>query len=628
MSVSLPSKPAAIVDVPEVIGFLPPQFTYNFFTPDETSNETGDPPEYLLKRPTAFFDNSNNTPQYARRLPRFVTVSFQPVILETDTSYAIRPPNDPGYIRHNLKNIVSEDNFTNRDFIGVNFEPVDFDKKVYTLVSGTSNTIVIVPSAISIATSLIPAGAMTAAAMKVDSVTSDTIPPAFLANAMAQSSAEGHAIKAHEVDPHEGLTLRIQMDARFVSSLVKTSLFDPMSTYNEDIRTLWQELQPIQEKAIAHARSNILSHKEFDPEVRFISIEYGDESRISHQSSTRVIGYVIDKWEVQADGGFKQVLPPAVIENPKANTHVDFRVKYGTEYAYAIRTIAEVKYVMPVEQDDGSTLTGLVTLLVSSRPTAKQYVKTFESVAPPPPVDLDFIWDYATHTLGMMWSLPVNTQRDIKKFQVFRRSNIEEPFELLRLFDFNDSERIYPDPENDRVTDSRLIKLPPNSPRTTYTDEDFTRDSSFIYAIASVDAHGLTSAYSQQFRISYNKFTNRLVKVLVSPSGAPKPYPNFYLLADTFADVMTGSLKQSIQLYFTPDALNVIDRSGKSKPIVETDSGSGFYRLQVMNTDVQKQRTVKVNINDVRPSIGPHAMGTFLGDLAPFMSVLRKRGVG
>ena len=36
MSVSLPSKPVFVIDVPEVPSFSRPVFHYNFFTPDET----------------------------------------------------------------------------------------------------------------------------------------------------------------------------------------------------------------------------------------------------------------------------------------------------------------------------------------------------------------------------------------------------------------------------------------------------------------------------------------------------------------------------------------------------------------------------------------------------------------
>lgn len=625
MSRSLPSKQAIVVDVPEVTQFLPPTFTYIFFTTDETSNETGNPPESLKRRPTEFFDDGTNIATFQKSLPRFVTLKFKPVILETDPDYVARQPNDLGLIRKNIDSIVLEDNFTNNEFLGVNFEPIDFDAKIYNFVSGSASasstsTRTPVPISIFVAT---PAGSLATEAIKLSSITSEKVPPAFLKNAMAKPNIEGHIQKAHIFDEHEGLSLRIQFDTRLVADAIATSLFDPISSYNEDIQTLWDLARPIQAKSIAKSKSNILHHKEYDTEIRFISVKYGDETSFNDTRTTRIVGYIIDKWEIKRDGTFRNVSPPIVVENPKIGSFVDFSVKYGTEYAYAIRTIAEVKYVMPVQHSDGTVETALVTLLVSSKPTPKQYVKTFENIAPPPPVDLDFVWNYENHTLGITWSLPVNTQRDIKKFQVFRRVDVTDPFELLCLFDFNDSEFVYPDPENDFVTDNRRVKSINGSPTTFYIDEDFTRDSAFIYAVASVDAHGMTSGYSQQFRVVYDRFKNKILKTLVSPSGAPKTYPNFSIITDTFADVITGSLAKSFDLYFTPDATSVIDRKNSAAKIVQTDSSGGYYLLQLINTDIQKQHTIRIDIQDGRQIISPFAKSDLLGGIASFLQLKR-----
>lgn len=608
--------------MPEVLNFHPPQFTYNFFTTDEASNETGDIPESLKLKPTAFFDDSSNVITFAKHLPRYVTIQFNPVILETDPDYVARQPNDVGLIRSNLDKIVVEDNFSNDTFKGVMFQPIDFDMKLFNLVSGTAAASV---PALSKPAFLPPGSTLAAAGEKVAGITSDSLPPSFLSRAMAKANIEGYSVKAHEDDAHEGLGLRIQFDTRIVSDAISTSLFDPLSTYNEDIRTLWESLRPVQAKSIARSKSNILHHKEYDTEVRYLSVEYGDESMFSDKRTTRIVGYIIDKWEVQSGGTFRNVLPPIVIESPKASSYVDFRVKYGTEYVYAVRAIALVKYVMPIERSDGTVETALVTLLISSRPTPKQYVKTFENVPPPPPVDIDFIWNYEDHTMGMIWSLPVNTQQDIKKFQVFRRPSINDPFELLKLFDFNDSEFVYQDPENDGVTDERRVKLTNGSPVTFFVDEDFKRDSTFIYAVASVDAHGLTSGYSQQFIVSYDKFKNRIIKKLISPSGAPKPYPNFYLTLDTFADVMVSSQKPTLDVYFTPDALDVVNRSNESTRVVQTDSSSGYYQVQIINTDVQKQHSIRVNISDRRPKVYTRAISDFISAIGTGLSTARDR---
>ena len=50
---------------------------------------------------------------------------------------------------------------------------------------------------------------------------------------------------------------------------------------------------------------------------------------------------------------------------------------------------------------------------------------------PPPPGDFMIWWDFSEEKLILMWALPVVRTRDVKRFQVFRRKNIKEPFELL-----------------------------------------------------------------------------------------------------------------------------------------------------------------------------------------------------
>jgi hypothetical protein len=130
----------------------------------------------------------------------------------------------------------------------------------------------------------------------------------------------------------------------------------------------------------------------------------------------------------------------------------------------------------------------------------------------------------------------------VKKFQVFRRASIDEPFQLLKMYDFDDSE--IKAEENETVFQG-LVEVQSN-PSTLYIDPDFKKDSKFIYAVVSIDAHGLTSNYSDQFEVTFDRFKNRVIKKRISASGAPKPYPNMYLSADTFGG--EEKLKEALQL--------------------------------------------------------------------------------
>ena len=607
MSTSFPSTPITIADVPEVSKFPQPQFVYNYYVENETVDETGEPPAGTLRRSTSYMNDGSNLVQYARRMPRHVKIAFSPVVI---SSVSVEKRKNSSYIRSNESKIVHEEHFSNNKYTGVNFEPVDVETKLFALVSGTAASIGSSSPSLERTVS-----AKSSLAEKVGSATSEEVPPGFLSKVMASRVIQDHTIRAHDPVPPD-LSLRVQFDNRFVKSAVQTSMFDPFSIYNEDVRSLWTSLQEVQRKAISSAKSTVIHSKEFDPEVQWISVEKQTDTTTPGPLQTKIVGYIVDKWEISSDGTFKSVKPSIILENPLACEYLDFSVKYGCEYCYAVRAIAEIRVSMLVESTDGSSAPSIVTLLVSSRPTPKQYVQTIEKVAPPPPTDVDFVWNFQDRLLSVVWSFPVNTQRDIKKFQVFRRRDVSSPFELLQLIDFSDPRAAkFPDPESDMLPASVVKRV--TSPVTMFVDEEFTRDSEFIYAIAAVDAHGLASPYSQQFKVSFDKFRNKLIREQISPSGAPKPYPNYHLLVDTFADVIHSTKKQTVSVYFTPDAVSIIDRANAKRQMLETDITGGKYYLQVTNTDLQKQRVCEISVADLRTTVGsPSAVGKFLGDIS------------
>ena len=73
--------------------------------------------------------------------------------------------------------------------------------------------------------------------------------------------------------------------------------------------------------------------------------------------------------------------------------------------------------------DDNTGEVATIKILVSSKPSNKVYVNTLQLDAPPPPCDVNFIWNYETSKMMVTWSFPVTSERDIKQFQVYRRSS-------------------------------------------------------------------------------------------------------------------------------------------------------------------------------------------------------------
>ena len=66
-------------------------------------------------------------------------------------------------------------------------------------------------------------------------------------------------------------------------------------------------------------------------------------------------------------------------------------------------------------------------------------VNCVERVPPPPPNNLRATFDFETLFPRISWQFPLNKQRDIKRFQIFKRHSLQEPFTLIAEYDFDNS---------------------------------------------------------------------------------------------------------------------------------------------------------------------------------------------
>ena len=248
----------------------------------------------------------------------------------------------------------------------------------------------------------------------------------------------------------------------------------------------------------------------------------------------------------------------------------------------------------------------------------------------------------------MTWQLPVGTQRDVKYYQIFRRKSIDEPFTCIGMLDFDNSE--IKSSMREQVRSDKIIKLDRHT--TNFEDLDFKKSSNFIYAIAAVDAHGFTSGYSAQIRVTFITSENRLDLTTVSPEGAPKQYPNWFVDPDadrnTFINTLTqDAIKTSgfskIRVYFDPDAMSYLrppdgredidaqnsadfpahrleDAPNPFSPegaveihqdhpptsrvfyVTGSDGPVGIYKMLLVNTDRQKTKIFEIKIDDARGS--------------------------
>lgn len=307
----------------------------------------------------------------------------------------------------------------------------------------------------------------------------------------------------------------------------------------------------------------------------------------------RRVGFMIERVEELSSGRREKVLIGAV--DAKTSSFIDYNVRYGSRYSYTVRAVYSI-YVPEILLRRGDSITSKV--LIASAPSNISSVTTEEYVPPEPPTDIRFNFDHEKSELAIRWEFPVDRARDVTRFQLFRRKSLTEPFTLLKEFDFDQSvvkfERV------ERPLPINVLKT--KFPIRRAIDHDFGRSSEYIYAVCCVDAHGYVSNYSSQYRVGFNRRLNNIVVKCISPSNAPRPYPNLYVdVPGTLTlDTITRSGVSTVNLVFDPEYLQVNDRKGNDLELIKYGSSGAKYYMNVIDTARAEQITVPITINDLR----------------------------
>lgn len=323
-----------------------------------------------------------------------------------------------------------------------------------------------------------------------------------------------------------------------------------------------------------------------DVETVFEGIEASGEG--SRASPPALIGYMIEKFSSVAT----DPQPARFVVKRGTKSYLDTDVVYGQTYTYRVRTICAIYNELTIESST-STDVNLCLVPFLSDPSRSVSLTAAEMAPPPSPADFNLLWNYQDSTLQLLWSFPNNTQRDIKYWQVFRRRSINEAYSLIRMIDFDDSTIRSQFPE---TVDPTLISKFQN-PVNFYVDPEFNKDSDYIYTVCSVDAHGQSSNYGMQFRVRFDRYKNKLVKELISASGAAKQYPNTYINAELTLDSVKSSGASKMRIYFDPEYLVVTDSDDRDQFFLRP-SPAGLYQLQLINVDRQKQADISISIVD------------------------------
>lgn len=585
------------VDIPRVEK-MSAEFVYNFFTPSESVSEDAfiGPEESFVNK----FDHESYLKYVMDRTARYVRIKFAPVRLHETRRYdntglesRTQITDSKFSLTKNVDKVVDEEFFTSTDFMSVEFNDGDVAKKSQKIVmSSAVSTIFDIDYESDISNYRL--------AQTLNTVTPDNIDQNHLVKSLGTSTDDTVSFKSGDrdtfIDRISSVSVVSQINSKVVYDLIDAVVKTPTEPSSTDLVSVRSIARLNQDKSITSSstsRSPVIN-------IQYVSIEKVTDKK-KNRLTPAIVGYIIDKIEV-TESGTVRLLQSLVIDGQLNSTFIDQSVKYGSTYMYSVRAVARVPMiVVDVMSDD----LFMIDVLISSRPSNKVYVDCLEIVPPPCPVELNLRWDYGFERkirsqgmgrLLLTWSFPVNSQRDIKKFQVFRRRTINEPFLLIKEFDFNDAALRYPSREiADEGVSERL-----EYPITWFYDMEFERTSDFIYSIAAIDAHEFTSGYSEQFRVVFDSDRNVLKKTLISHSGAPKPYPNMYLEGDTLVDSIIDSNSDAMTVYFNPEFYEYIDSTGEKKGSFVSSVTGGSYKFSVLSMMSQTQQVFTLNIDDRR----------------------------
>jgi hypothetical protein len=602
-TISDPSKNVTEVHIPRPTEFEA-RFVYNFYSVDErTTPSTGD--KNVLE----------NIPRYVKlswTTPKLSTHELQKGSTLRGLENAMTPLAD------NQDKIVREDNFFNRGYLSYTFSDIDAiaqganDLENYSRINDPPTESVFEMAQTRVK-ELITDG------VGLDELYASQIPSFIDAyQHLADFPKDSLGLRVfdqsgRQIDKDDlmrtisnNLSLNVRVNHTVLQDVFKNS---SLKSKTDGIKSLSSRLK----SSLARYNDN----KSGD--VYVLPVSESETYMPNDRPPIKIMGYAIDRYLSMPDRFTKE--RTFYVENALVSEFYDTEVLYGLTYVYTIRTITSVNIL---SQDDTDVKPTVLELFVSSRPTSTP-VECFEYTPPPHPTNLSFTYDYNRSALVIVWDTPLNTQLDIKQFQVFRRSTIDAPFELIAQYCFDKS---YPGKFGEskyttgEIVDGNSSDVPPEYAyllRTTestafrHIDEDFVVDTEFlesptyIYSVCAIDAHGMVSAYSEQKMVTFDQYKNRLVVTLVAEAGAPRPYPNMTLKLDAFKDTLRveGVDTRSMAVHFNPDFLTVADDNGTQHKIVEAQSFAHpdekpYYLMQIINLDNQKTQILKIVVKDPR----------------------------
>jgi len=621
------SRPADKINLPEITT-AKSTFVYNYFTRDErVRNSSRDLKDRIVSLDTSESDEILYRVKN-KKSPRYVKLEIKPPRIR-DSLISNVPLNELGIdLESSLDLIVSEGASSSQIFTGVEIIDTGREQNLYSMLKSAMFFTEIPTSKSSqkesaelLHNTLREKGGLEGNDKKL------------IVEALSNIKSEGYTLAPSDVppeiaevadDPIGKQSFSVQFNNLLMSDLIANSIVIPDNTFQDEIRGLEAFSRRIKKEIIASIPpANTFREADYDLQVKAVKQKaiVGKPDRIARLKKQypkiKFVGYLIEKYEVLPDESV-EFLGRLFVQGHNTTHAIDYNVRYGGAYFYKVRTVCYVKTIASSENRIDASLNQnvIATMLMASEGVLTS-VNCVEKVAPPPPTSMRATFDFETLLPRISWQFPLNKQRDIKRFQIFKRFSIEEPFVLLKEYDFDNSVIRGAVPEI--ASPENLVRL--NGPVLSFIDTTHLEGEKPIYAIACVDAHGMSSNYGPQIMVERDRYTNIVKRKIISGPNAPKPYPNLLVNVDAFQDCIKCSGYDRVKVLLDPDYYK-LTRYKKSvglstaaasdfivtanQQIVEEldlqllaiDPNKFRYKLQLINIDNQKDAVVNIKLTN------------------------------
>jgi len=328
----------------------------------------------------------------------------------------------------------------------------------------------------------------------------------------------------------------------------------------------------------------IASREKFGPEeIKLLSTRFN------------LLGYAILKYRLE--GNEKYYMYTRFVDRKE---YLDPYVAYGKSYQYEIRPIygtfwnAEVGNLFIIASDESTTID----------------IECTELRVPEPPKSMQFSYQ-GNGQIRASWGRPSSyvsdmgrqwETDDIKGYQIFYRHSLYEPYRLVKYFKFNNTTpEIYRMYSHEYTPDSLVVSYETKNPEKTDNNGapiysapgswilEIRPNTDYYFTMCSIDAHGNSSNYGTQYQVRRNNVTGEVAVKIISPSGAPKQYPNLKIPNKLVQPVMKVSGYSNMDIYYNPD-------TKYSKP--NSNTGKASVNFQLFELETQTEENIKITITE------------------------------